>query len=477
MSTAFETHTIHQIPPDQRHGRARDLFAVWFSTNLTLLTVVTGALGPGLFGLSFTWSAIAVVLGNLAGAVFMALHAAQGPMLGVPQMVQSRGQFGFYGAVPIIGLVVLMYIGFVASNFVVGGQALHAALPITGRRNAILLIALLSLVPCCMGYHTIHAWSKVVSWVAGAIILHCLWLGYEAFPPGTLRDMHGSVAGFFSTFSTAALWQIAYAPYVSDSSRYLPADEAGRRTAFFTTYIGTVVGTALSMILGCMVALHGPGVSVATTLAQLAGQQATPVMIVLSLSIALGNAMSLYGGALSAITVLQTFMPDWRSALRERLLVTCTLVAIALGMALGMADSFMKSYAAFLDLLMAIMVPWTAINLTDYYLLRRGRYDVASFFAAMAERMAIATFPPCAPMASASPLKCPSCRTGFIPAAWPVACLGWTYHGWWGCLLPPPSISAPQPRAGASNGALPAFFQTGSGLFTYVPAPGPQQQA
>ncbi|AZV39883.1 purine-cytosine permease family protein [Komagataeibacter xylinus] len=380
MSTAFETHTIHQIPPDQRHGRARDLFAVWFSTNLTLLTVVTGALGPGLFGLSFTWSAIAVILGNLAGAVFMALHAAQGPMLGVPQMVQSRGQFGFYGAVPIIGLVVLMYIGFVASNFVVGGEALHAALPMAGRRNAILIIAVLSLVPCCMGYHTIHAWSKVVSWVAGAVILYCLWLGYEAFPPGTLRDMHGSAAGFFSTFSTAALWQIAYAPYVSDSSRYLPADEAGRRTAFLTTYIGTVAGTALPMMLGCMIALHGPGVSVATTLAQLAGRQATPVMIVLSLSIALGNAMSLYGGALSAITVLQTFMPDWRAALRERLLVTCTLVAIALGMALGMADSFMKSYAAFLDLLMAIMVPWTAINLTDYYLLRRGRYDVASFF-------------------------------------------------------------------------------------------------
>jgi len=28
------------------------------------------------------------------------------------------------------------------------------------------------------------------------------------------------------------------------------------------------------------------------------------------------------------------------------------------------------------------MVPWTAVNLVDYYLIRRGSYDVASFFAA-----------------------------------------------------------------------------------------------
>jgi NCS1 family nucleobase:cation symporter-1 len=26
------------------------------------------------------------------------------------------------------------------------------------------------------------------------------------------------------------------------------------------------------------------------------------------------------------------------------------------------------------------LVPWTAINLVDYYLLRHGQYDVASFF-------------------------------------------------------------------------------------------------
>ena len=31
-------------------------------------------------------------------------------------------------------------------------------------------------------------------------------------------------------------------------------------------------------------------------------------------------------------------------------------------------------------MLLFVFIPWTAINLTDYYLVKRGDYDVASFF-------------------------------------------------------------------------------------------------
>jgi NCS1 family nucleobase:cation symporter-1 len=38
------------------------------------------------------------VLGSVIGALFMAFHSAQGPKLGLPQMIQSRPQFGYYGS-------------------------------------------------------------------------------------------------------------------------------------------------------------------------------------------------------------------------------------------------------------------------------------------------------------------------------------------------------------------------------------------
>ena len=60
------------------------------------------------------------------GTIFMALHAAQGPRLGVPQMVQSRGQFGAKGAAFVVALVAFMYVGYAGTAFVTGGQSLHS---------------------------------------------------------------------------------------------------------------------------------------------------------------------------------------------------------------------------------------------------------------------------------------------------------------------------------------------------------------
>jgi nucleobase:cation symporter-1, NCS1 family len=36
----------------------------------------------------------------------------------------------------------------------------------------------------------------------------------------------------------------------------------------------------------------------------------------------------------------------------------------------------------FLDILLVLFIPWCAVNLADYFVVRRGVYDVASFFTA-----------------------------------------------------------------------------------------------
>src|ERR1700679_1201328 len=119
----IEIAPIQPIPPDRRHGAYGDLFTVWFGSNLMLLTIVTGGLAVTVFALPFGWAALALVVGNLVGAIFMALHAAQGPTLGVPQMIQTRGEFGSLGSLLVVGIVIIMYIGFLASNLVLGGEA------------------------------------------------------------------------------------------------------------------------------------------------------------------------------------------------------------------------------------------------------------------------------------------------------------------------------------------------------------------
>ena len=96
----------------------------------------------------------------------MALHAAQGPTLGVPQMVQTRGQFGSIGSLLVIGIVIVMYAGFLSSNLVLGGQSLASLVrdyPMLG----ICLVGILSIIGATYGYDLIHAYTRVMSYFMG----------------------------------------------------------------------------------------------------------------------------------------------------------------------------------------------------------------------------------------------------------------------------------------------------------------------
>lgn len=377
-----EAETIYPIPAARRHGRPRDLFTVWFGPNLMMLTVVTGGLSTTVFGLPLLPAVLALLAGNLIGGVFMALHAAQGPRLGVPQMVQTRGQFGLMGAVPVTAVIVLMYVGFAASNLVLGAEGLQSILPGVGHLPAVLIIQALTILPAILGYRVIHVSARIMTVLCGVAVLFCigrvLMLHGGELP--LLADGPAPWTGILRTLSTAALWQIAYAPYVSDASRYLPAGPAGERRAFITCFSGSVLGSVLPMGLGAAVGLIAAGHGVIGTLVALLGPWAVAVLVALSLGIAVANAMNVYCGALSSLTVAQTFTPDRHYGRASRVMVTVALLVLAFAMATLMADSFMATYSEFLELLMSVMIPWTAINLTDYYLLHHGDYDVASFF-------------------------------------------------------------------------------------------------
>jgi NCS1 family nucleobase:cation symporter-1 len=104
------------------------------------------------------------------------------------------------------------------------------------------------------------------------------------------------------------------------------------------------------------------------------------VLIVFSVGVATGNAMNLYCAALSTMTCGQTIFPTWSPAAGARAVITLVLFAASLAGALLGKSSFLVNYTDFILLLLYVLVPWTAINLVDYYLLRRGRYHVASFF-------------------------------------------------------------------------------------------------
>jgi nucleobase:cation symporter-1, NCS1 family len=381
QATRLEINTIQPIPADARHGTARDLFSVWFGSNLMLLTIVTGGLAVTVFALPFGWAALALVVGNLVGAIFMALHAAQGPTLGVPQMIQTRGQFGSLGSLLVVGIVIIMYIGFLASNLVLGGEAIADVTPGLSDVPGIVLVGVLSVIAAIFGHDLIHVYARVMTYVSGIVLLVTFgWIIWgHGLPADFLTRNTLTPSGFLGTVSAAALWQIAYAPYVSDYSRYMPSD-TGARTAFWATYWGCTLGSLLPMILGAVVGLGSTEKNLVTGLGTLTHGIAPLVLIVFSVGVATANAMNLYCGVLSVLTFGQTLFPAWKPRAAARALISLVLFGLSLAGALLGKDSFLANYTDFILLLLYVLVPWTAVNLVDYYLLRHGQYDVSAFF-------------------------------------------------------------------------------------------------
>jgi NCS1 family nucleobase:cation symporter-1 len=381
QAARLEINTIQPIALDARHGTSRDLFSVWFGSNLMLLTIVNGGLAVTVFALPFWWAVAGLVVGNLAGAIFMALHAAQGPTLGVPQMIQTRGQFGSLGSLLVVGIVIVMYVGFLASNLVLGGEAIANVTPGLTDVPGIVLVGVIGVVGAIFGHDLIHTYARWTSYVSGIVLLLAfVWIAWIHGLPADFATRNSfTTRGFLGTVSAAALWQIAYAPYVSDYSRYMPHD-TGARAAFWATYWGCTLGSLLPMILGSMVGLSVTHMSLVAGLATLTRGIAPLVLIVFSIGVATANAMNLYCGVLSTLTFGQTLFPRWAPRSGARTLISIVLFALSLAGALLGKNSFLDNYTDFILLLLYVLIPWTAVNLVDYYLLRHGQYDVPSFF-------------------------------------------------------------------------------------------------
>ncbi|MFG2621290.1 purine-cytosine permease family protein [Streptomyces sp. NPDC048507] len=378
-----ERRTIEAVPDAERHGTPRSQFTLWFGANMQITAIVDGALSV-VFGADPLWAIPALLLGNVLGGVVMALHSAQGPRLGVPQMISSRAQFGVYGAVLPLLLVILMYLGFAATGSVLAGQAVAALLHV-GTAAGILVFGALTAVVAVTGYRLIHVAGRVAT-VAGA-----LGLGYLMVRLFTRYDVgaHVGVKGFeAATFLLAvglgAGWQLTFGPYVADYSRYLPRDTSARAT-FWCTFAGSVIGSQWAMTLGALTAAVAGAAFLPDQvgfLGELAGP-AFPAFLVY-LVIVVGkltvNCLNAYGGFMSVLTTVTAFDRRPHVAPGVRAASITGFIAVSLAIALAASDDFLTHFKNFVLLLLTVFTPWSAINLVDYYLISRERVDIPALY-------------------------------------------------------------------------------------------------
>ncbi|MEU1146634.1 purine-cytosine permease family protein [Streptomyces sp. NPDC005863] len=378
-----ERRSIDVVPDDERHGTAFSQFTLWLGANLQITAVVTGALAV-VFGGDVVWSLVGLVLGNLLGGAVMALHSAQGPKLGLPQMIQSRAQFGVKGAVVPLLLVILMYVGFFASGSVLAGQA-TAELTHTDDTTGIVLFALVTAVMAAVGYRVIHTLGRVASVICA---LAFVYLGIRLLDrvdlSALLSDAHFDLPMFLLAVSLSASWQLAFGPYVADYSRYLPRTTSAKAT-FWWTLSGSALGSQWSMTFGVLVAASAGDAFLADQVGYVVGLGGTGLIAsFLYFVIALGkltiNVLNTYGGFMSMVTSISGFRGQRVLGQRGRAAYIAVIMVAGTAVALLGKDSFLTSFKDFLLFLLTFFTPWSAINLVDYYLISRERYDIPALF-------------------------------------------------------------------------------------------------
>jgi NCS1 family nucleobase:cation symporter-1 len=386
---AVEPGGIEYIPDAERHGRPRQLFWTWTSPNMEFATIFVGVLPITLFGGGFWPTVFGLVLGTALGALTHGILTSWGPRFGVPQMVQSRGAFGYIGNLLPAGLnTVTAGVGWFAVNSVSGAFALQTFTDLVGWGNlsftaALGIIVVLQVVVAFGGYNLVHQFEKVLfPYLVGVFVAATIYILASARPdtgfnPHAPVAFGGSSGAFILAVFVAYGYALGWNPFASDYSRYLPRDSGAWRTG---------LAAGLGVLISCVL-LEIAGAALATVAGTAWGPNDIPtaqfikplphaLAILSTLGIAIGavaaNALNVYSAAVSFLTLgIRLGMKQRRAIVAVAFGIVGFLVARTGDVGPG------SKYEEFLLLIAYWITPYLGVVLVDFAL-RRGRYDESS---------------------------------------------------------------------------------------------------
>ncbi|MNQ74151.1 Permease for cytosine/purine, uracil, thiamine, allantoin [compost metagenome] len=380
---AIEGHSIDYIPESERHARLGSQGPFWFLGNFHFFTISIGFVGPSL-GLSALWTTLAGALGIMFGTLFMAFHGSQGPEMGLPQMIQSRAQFGYRGVVLALMATLFVFVGFNVVNvsLIIGGlESVFGLDPVVVACTVIAVGALLSIY----GHDLMHKafkWALLVTLPLYALVTIALMFGAGQGDAAAQGSLGFSWVAFATQFAIAASYNISYAPYVSDYSRYLPKDTS-RTRLIAAVFIGASLSGSWMIGLGAWLAQQLQ-VSDALVALDRVGASLVPglghVLVLVSVAGFLPViALNTYSAMLTLLTGVDSFRKISPTP-RARVLAIVAITLVVLACVLSIRGNGISILNTFLVLMLYFLVPWTAVNLVDYFFVRKGRYAIPHFF-------------------------------------------------------------------------------------------------
>ena len=375
----IEQRGIQAVPPDERHGRARNLFAVWFAANLGILGVVFGAIlaamGLDLVQALVTATAATTVSFLLVGAVSVA-----GQRAGMPALVLSRRALGRTGNLVAAAVGWVSVLGWEVVTSVIGAWALvaaaHAAFDVragaVADTSALGVMIVASLVLGVLGHGAILRFQRFAAVGFGlltvavlpVLLLHVDVARVAGGHPASLRTV--LVAGGILAAGTGISW-VNLAP---DYSRYLPLEERARSIVGWVTS-GAALPTAVLVVTGYLLStkVHGLATAldpVGPVGAALPAWISTPFLLVAAGGMLAESDLACYS---SGLTLLALGVRIRRS--RTVLVDGAVVCGAGLWLMIG-RSGFLGPFESFLTLLATGLTAWAGVVLADMVRSSRG---------------------------------------------------------------------------------------------------------
>ncbi len=379
----IEVHSIDWVPENERHGRLWHQPIFWFLGDFQFVTISIGFIGPSM-GLSILWTFVAGSLGIIIGTAFMAFHGSQGPKLGLPQLIQSRAQFGYRGVVVPLFVTLFTYI---ALN-VIGQISIAQGLAQSYGWSEIwmeILTAVLAGTLAIFGHDWLHRafqWIFYITLPLTVVISIGILTGQAGTISHTSSHYGFSWVAFMVMLGAALSYNVSYAVYVSDYSRYLP-----RKTRSGSVIASVFFGAAASPIwliaMGAWLAVH---LGVTSALVGLidAGNNMIPHLgtvtgLLSVVALVAVTGMNGYGASLTILTGFDCFKKVSPTRLvRSAAVVVSVIIWFVIGAAIS--GTAVNAFGTALTLMLYLLIPWSATNLMDFFLVRKGHYAIMDLF-------------------------------------------------------------------------------------------------
>jgi nucleobase:cation symporter-1, NCS1 family len=297
-------------------------------------------------------------------------------------MIQSRPQFGYVGALLVWCVALVTVVGYCSFNLVLAADTV-STLAGWNRPMTMVTVGVLATALAVLGYDPIHRAQRVLAYVLIATFALMTASAARVHFSAGETDLHAfRMIPFLTQLFAAAAYQVSWSISVSDYSRYLPRD-VGVAASFWWTYVGAFLGGVWPMLIGTVAAALFPALELSAALKAAADSvlpgSGSPFLIVSLLGLVTITTIMFYSASLTLLSVADSIRP-LRPGVGQRIATLVLLLGVSCTIALMSSPHFAEQFGQFLAILLYLFTPWTAINLVDFYFVRRGRYSVREIF-------------------------------------------------------------------------------------------------